>query len=117
MQNKTEDQTKRQLIINVQSWHWFLLGILFTVIMGGGISACYQGRDIARFTGRPVHIELPEDIRSYDDIVSISFHKNSSGETLKDITYIGTDGLLHSKEYKDWGIFQGEIIWDLQKKQ
>jgi len=80
MQNKTEDQTKRQLIINVQSWHWFLLGILFTVIMGGGISACYQGRDIARFTGRPVHIELPEDIRSYDDIVSISFHKNSIAE-------------------------------------
>ena len=116
MQSKTENQVKRQVVINLQSGHWFLLGVIFTVIMGGGISACYQGRDIARFTGRPVRIELPEDIASYDDIIGISFHKNGNGETLKDVTYIGVDGLLHSKEYKDWGVFQGEIIWDLQKR-
>jgi len=111
-----QDKTERQIIVNMRNWQWFLLGIVFTLIIGGGVSACYQGRDIARFTGRPVNIDLPSDIASYDDIINISFHKNSDGATLKDVTYIGTDGLLHSKEYKDWGVFQGEIIWNLDKQ-
>lgn len=101
------------ITVVVRSFHWFVLGVLTTLLLIGGISACYQGRDIARITGRAVHVELPSDLTGYDQIVSISFHKNSDGETLKDITYLSTDGKLHSKEYNDWGIFQGEIIWEL----
>ena len=106
----------RQLVISFKSWQWFFLGIIVTFMIFGGISSCYQGRDISRYTGRAVRIDLPDDLRSYEDIVSISFHKNADGETVKDVTYIATDGLLHSKEFNDWGILQGEIIWELQYK-
>jgi hypothetical protein len=67
-------------------------------------------------TGRPTSIKLPEDLASYEKIVTISFHKNDQGETIKDLTYIATDGRLHSREYNDWGIFQGEIIWELHSE-
>lgn len=97
-----------------RGWQWFLLGVMVTLLLVGGTTACYQGRKIARITGQAVHIELPEDVYSYDQIVSISFHKNENGETIKDITYIGADEKLHSKEYNDWGVFQGEIIWEIQ---
>lgn len=103
----------KQITIVVRGYHWFLLGLLSALLLVGGITACYQGRDISRITGRAVNITLPNDLVSYDKIVSISFHKNNDGETIKDITYFSTDGKLHSKEYNDWGVFQGEIIWNL----
>lgn len=103
----------KQITVFVRGYHWFLLGLLTALLLAGGITACYQGRDISRITGRAVHVALPSDLVSYDKIVSISFHKNNDGETIKDITYLSTDGKLHSKEYNDWGVFQGEIIWDL----
>lgn len=102
-----------QFTLTMRGYHWFVLGLLTALLLVGGITACYQGRDISRVTGRAVHVDLPADLTGYDKIVSISFHKNSDGETLKDITYLSTDGKLHSKEYNDWGIFQGEIIWEL----
>lgn len=108
-------QAHPQVVINLRGWQWFLLGVVVTVLLLGGVSACYQGRKISRLTGLPVHINLPQDLTSYDKIVSISFHKDASGETFKDVTYIGTDGKLHSHEYNDWGIFQGEIIWNLRE--
>ena len=112
------NQRKTDLCISIspKGWHYFLLGVVLTLLALGGVSACYQGRDIARVTGRPVHIDLPSDVTSYEQIITISFHKNSDGETLKDVTYMGADGKMHSKEYNDWGIFQGEIIWDLDAK-
>lgn len=106
-------KTDLHISISPKGWHYFLLGVVLALLAMGGVSACYQGRDIARVTGRPVYIDLPSDVTSYDQIVTISFHKNDKGETLKDVTYIGGDGKIHSKEYNDWGIFQGEIIWEL----
>ena len=55
---------------------WFLLG---------GLSACYQGRDVSRITGKPTHVKLPDNLVSYEDIVSVSFHKSEKGETLKQL--------------------------------
>lgn len=112
---KTDGTTTHpaQITIALRGWQWFIMGILVATLLFGGISACYQGRDISRVTGRAVRIDLPQDLVSYDDIVSISFHKNADGETLKDITYFSTDGKLYSKEFNDWGIFQGEIVWEL----
>lgn len=110
----TQKKIDLHISLSPQGWHYFLLGVVLTLLALGGVSACYQGRDIARVTGRPVHIDLPSDVTSYEQIVTISFHKNDKGETLKDVTYLGADGKLHSKEYNDWGIFQGEIIWDLE---
>ena len=110
----TETTINRQLVISLRGWQWFFLGIVITIALFGGVTACYQGRKLSRITGIPVHIDLPKDLASYDKVVGISFHKDANGETFKDVTYIGKDGKLHSHEFNDWGIFQGEIIWDLQ---
>ncbi len=93
---------------------WFLLGVLVTVLLVGGLTACYQGRRVSRWTGQAVHVELPDDLAEYEDIINISFHKNQDGETIKDITYLSTDGTVHSQEFNDWGILQGEIIWEIK---
>lgn len=111
MQNQTTPPT---IVISLRNWQWFLLGIVFSFMLFGGVSACYQGRKISRLTGLPVHITLPSDLTDYRNIISVSFHKSAEGETIKDVTYIGSDGKLHSHEFNDWGIFQGEIIWDLR---
>jgi hypothetical protein len=102
------------ITISLRGWHWFLLGVVLTLALVSGISACYQGRKLSRLTGLSVHIKLPDDLASYDQIISISFHKNEDGETIKDVTYHGADGKVHTHEYNDWGIFQGSITWELQ---
>ncbi|MDQ3248575.1 MAG: hypothetical protein M3Q45_05135 [Chloroflexota bacterium] len=107
------EKTQRPITLSLHGWQWFLLGIVLTLALTGGLAACYQGRKISRITGAAVHVDLPADLASYEKIVSISFHKDANGETFKDVTYIGADGKLHSQEFNDWGIFQGEIIWDL----
>ncbi|MBN1580524.1 MAG: hypothetical protein JXA89_07455 [Anaerolineae bacterium] len=111
--NAMHDTTERRRMI-APRLAWFVFGVLAALIVVGGLSACYQGRDVSRITGKPTLIKLPDDLASYEDILTISFHKNDKGETIKDLTYIATDGKLHSREYNDWGIFQGEIIWELQ---
>ncbi len=109
------NQSKNLVVsISLRRWQWFLLGMLVTLLVVGGLAGCYQGRKISRITGQAVHIKLPQDLGSYDKIISISFHGTDQGETIKDVTYIGTDGLVHSQEYNDWGILQGTIIWELQ---
>ena len=111
--NATHRTTRQRRIIPSQL-RWFLFGVLAALIVVGGLSACYQGRDVSRITGKPTQVKLPEDLGCYEDIISISFHKSDNGETLKDVTYLATDGRVHSREYNDWGVFQGEIIWELQ---
>lgn len=74
----------------------------------------YQGRSISRWTGVPVKVELPECVTSIDQVRNISFHKNTNGETIKDVTYT-CGGRLYSREYNDFGVFQGEIEWTLDR--
>jgi hypothetical protein len=75
----------------------------------------YQGRDISRFTGVPVRIALPECVTSIEQVVSVSFHAEGSGETVKDVTYV-CDGRLYSHEYNDFGILQGSIEWTFTRR-
>ena len=89
------------LVLLVVGALWFYLSI-------------YQGRSIARWTGVPVKVTLPECVTSVDQVVNISFHKNASGETIKDVTYTCA-GRLYSREYNDFGILQGEIEWVLDR--
>jgi hypothetical protein len=85
--------------------------ILLLVIIGVVIYLnVYQGRDIARITGRPVEVMLPECVTTPDQIISISFHTKAAGETVKDVTYV-CDGRIFSREYNDFGILQGTIEW------
>lgn len=95
-----------------------ILGVVVPIVMLiGGIwiyFSLYQGREISRFTGVPVKVEMPDCITNYDQIVSISFHKETSGETIKDLTYI-CDGRLFSQEYNDFGLLQGSVEWTLRR--
>ena len=74
----------------------------------------YQGRDISRITGRPVQIALPDCVNSAEQVVSVSFHSESSGETTKDVTYV-CDGRIYSHEYNDFGILQGTVEWTYRR--
>lgn len=88
-------------------------GVIVVVMLVGGIWLYlnfYQGRDISRFTGIPVKIALPECVKSPDQLLSISFHSKSSGETVKDVTYV-CNGQIFSHEYNDFGILEGSIEW------
>ena len=75
----------------------------------------YQGRDISRITGRPVQIALPDCVTSADQVISVSFHSETSGETIKDVTYI-CDGRVYSHEYNDFGILQGSVEWTFTRR-
>ena len=75
----------------------------------------YQGRDISRFTGVPVRIALPECVTSAEQVISVSFHSEGSGETIKDVTYV-CDGRVFSHEYNDFGILQGSVEWTFQRR-
>ena len=88
------------------------------LVVAGGIwlyLSLYQGRDISRFTGVPVPIALPDCVTSVEQVVSVSFHSKSSGETVKDVTYT-CDGRLYSHEYNDFGILQGSIEWTIKRR-
>jgi hypothetical protein len=75
----------------------------------------YQGRDISRVTGRPVQIALPECVTSAEQVISVSFHTDTPGETIKDVTYT-CDGRLYSREFNDFGILQGSIEWTFTRR-
>lgn len=74
----------------------------------------YQGRTISRYTGIPAKIDLPKCVASVDQVVSVSFHSKSSGETIKDVTYT-CDGKLYSQEYNDSGFLEGKIEWTIDR--
>jgi hypothetical protein len=74
----------------------------------------YQGRDISRITGRPVQIALPDCVTSAEQVLSVSFHSEASGETIKDVTYV-CDGRVYSHEYNDFGILQGSVEWTFKR--
>lgn len=91
-----------------------ILAVLVLLLAGGlwlYFSFFYQGRAISRFTGIANEIALPDCITSRDQIISISFHKDANGNTLKDVTYVCPDGKIYSQEYSDVGVFQGSIEW------
>ena len=46
-------------------------------------------------------------------MISVSFHKEPNGDTVKDMTYETLDGQIRSMEYTDkpWHL-EGTIIWE-----
>jgi hypothetical protein len=95
-----------------------ILGVAVPIVLlVGGLwlyFSLYQGRELSRYTGVPVKVDLPECIASRDQIISISFHKETSGETIKDVTY-ECDGRIFSQEYNDFGILQGSVEWTFKR--
>lgn len=96
-----------------------LIVAALVIIIGGSLlfyySVIYQGRAISRLTGVANQVALPKCITNPNQIISISFHARSNGETIKDITFTCPDGRVYSEEYNDLGIFQGSIEWTYQR--
>ena len=91
--------------------------IVIVALLIGGIwlyLSLYQGRDISRITGRSVQIALPDCVTSAEQVLSVSFHSDTKGETIKDVTYV-CDGRVYSHEYNDFGILQGTIEWTFKR--
>jgi hypothetical protein len=114
--------TEPQASGRARPW-WRRAGCILSIaaviaLLVGGVwlyFSLYQGRDISRITGRPVQIALPDCVSSAEQVISVSFHSQSSGETIKDVTYI-CDGRLFSHEYNDFGILQGSVEWTFTRR-
>ena len=114
--------TEPQASGRARAW-WRRPGCILSIVavialLVGGVwlyFSLYQGRDISRITGRPVQIALPDCVNSAEQVVSVSFHSESSGETIKDVTYI-CDGRVFSHEYNDFGILQGSVEWTFTRR-
>jgi hypothetical protein len=91
----------------------FLLGFLtcLCILLLSSISGC--GRTLSRLGLGDEKLNLPKDFKS---MVSVSLHKESNGDTVKDLTYETTEGKYRSVEYRDkiWHL-EGGITWEIDK--
>lgn len=88
----------------------FLLGFMTCLVLLLLSNAYGCGRALSRLGLGDQVLTLPKD---YQSIVSVSFHKDENGDTVKDLTYISNDGTIHSVEYRDkpWQL-EGSIRWE-----
>lgn len=91
------------VVILIVGGVWFYYGVI------------YQGRALSRITGIANQVKLPDCITSPEQIISISFHKGTNGESIKDVTFVCPDGRIYSEEYNDLGVFQGSLEWTYKR--
>lgn len=88
----------------------FLLGFLtcLCLLLLSSMVGC--GRTLSRLGLGDEKLNLPKDFKA---MVSVSFHKETNGDTVKDMTYETIDGKFRSVEYKDkiWHL-EGGILWE-----
>ncbi|MCB1157362.1 MAG: hypothetical protein H7A25_19800 [Leptospiraceae bacterium] len=86
----------------------FLLGFLSCVCLILLINTAGCGRTLSRFGLGDQKLKLPKDFKK---MLSVSFHKVGN-DTVKDVTYESTDGIIRSIEYTDkpWKL-EGSIQW------
>ncbi|MBK8395775.1 MAG: hypothetical protein IPL26_11135 [Leptospiraceae bacterium] len=88
----------------------FLLGFLTCLcfLLLTSIAGC--GRTLSRLGLGDEKLTLPKDFKS---MISVSLHKESNGDTVKDLTYETLDGKYKSVEYRDkiWHL-EGAILWE-----
>lgn len=88
----------------------FLLGFLTCLCFLLLMSTFQCGRTLSRLGLGDQALKLPKDFKT---MVSVSFHVDGNGDTIKDMTYETTDGVFKSIEYKDrpWQL-EGSIRWE-----
>jgi len=70
----------------------------------------FSGRTPSRLLGEWVAQVLTVDNMTPDGFISLSFDKRGTS-TVKDLTFLATDGYVYTKEYKDLSPFEGVIRW------
>jgi len=91
----------------------FLLGFLTCACLLIILSSLNCGRTLSRFGLGEQVLKLPKDFQT---MISVAFHREPNGDTVKDMTYEATDGTIHSIEYRDkpWHL-EGSIRWEKSK--
>ncbi len=88
----------------------FALGFLscLCIILLVQVWGC--GRTLSRLGFGDQVLHLPKDFKA---MVSVGFHKDVNGDTIKDLTYETIDGKFRSVEYRDkpWQL-EGSILWE-----
>lgn len=88
----------------------FAIGFLscLCIFLSAQVWGC--GRTLSRFGFGDQTLHLPKDFKA---MVSVGFHKDQNGETIKDLTYETVEGYYRSIEYKDkpWQL-EGAIRWE-----
>ena len=92
------------------NWKDFFLGFLTCLCLLLVSNTVNCGRTLSRFGLGDQKLKLPKDFKS---MISVSFHKEPNGDTVKDMTYETLDGQIRSMEYTDkpWHL-EGTIIWE-----
>lgn len=67
------------------------------------------GRNLSRFTGKPIAIKLPDN---FQRLIGVDFTEAKNG-TIKNLTYQSQDGRYFTLENKDNGLFEGGLEWVL----
>lgn len=80
-----------------------IIGMVSIAIM---LSAC--GRTTSRLGGKE-HRQVLK-VENLKQFIGISFDKRGSS-TVKDVTFIATDGYVYTQEFKDASPFEGVIRW------
>ena len=88
----------------------FLLGFMSCLSFFLLMNTFNCGRTLSRLGLGDYKLTLPKDFKS---MVSVSFHKEPNGDTIKDVTYETIDGKIRSIEYTDkpWHL-EGSILWE-----
>lgn len=88
----------------------FYFGFTACLCLFLAINTFHCGRTLSRFGLGDQKLTLPKDFKS---MVSVSFHKESNGDTVKDLTYETIDGKYRSIEYTDkpWHL-EGSVLWE-----
>jgi hypothetical protein len=87
----------------------FYIGFLSCLCLLLVLNTFHCGRTLSRIGLGDETNDLPKDFKT---MISISFHKDSNGDTVKDVTYETLDGNYRSVEYRDkpWQL-EGSIHW------
>ncbi len=72
------------------------------------VSAGCCGRTSSRYFGKEYRQTL--DIHDCEKIYSVSFD-HRAGSTVKDVTYLSTDGYCYTQEFVDNSVLEGRIKW------
>ncbi len=70
----------------------------------------FSGRTPSRYFGESVAQVLTVDNMAEDGFISLSYDLRGT-TTVKDLTFLATDGYVYPKEYKDVSPFEGIIRW------
>ena len=87
----------------------FFLGFLFCLVSMLLLTNINCGRTLSRLGLGDQTLNLPDDFKA---MVSVGFHKEKNGDTVKDLTYETQNGDFRSIEYRDkpWHV-TGSIKW------